>query len=95
MHPLAWAVAALALSPWSGLLIPAAATAIAAVLCRVVLLRGVARGFALPRQPYWLVPVRDLLSFMVFVASFLGRDVSWRGHRYRLFPGKVAGVSRQ
>jgi ceramide glucosyltransferase len=95
MHPLAWAVAALALSPWSGLLMPAAAATIAAVLCRVVLLRRVARGFALPSQPYWMVPVRDLLSFAVFVASFLGRDVSWKGHRYRLFPGKVAGVSRQ
>jgi ceramide glucosyltransferase len=42
-----------------------------------------------------LVPVRDLLSFAVFVASFLGRDVNWRGHRYRLSTHKVAGVSRQ
>jgi ceramide glucosyltransferase len=95
MHPLAWALGALALTPWSGLLIPAAATTIAAILCRVALLRSVARGFGLPAQPYWLTPVRDLLSFMVFVASFLGRDVSWKGHRYRLFAGKIAGVSRQ
>jgi ceramide glucosyltransferase len=95
MHPLAWAVIALALAPWSGLLLPAAAAAVAAILCRVVLLHGVARGFGLPSQPYWLVPVRDLLSFAVFVASFLGRNVSWKGHRYRLFPDKAAGVSRQ
>jgi ceramide glucosyltransferase len=95
MHPLAWALGALALTPWSGLLIPAAATTIAAILCRVALLRSVARGFGLPAQPYWLTPVRDLLSFMVFVASFLGRDVSWKGHRYRLFAGKIAGVSQQ
>src|SRR5438132_5562034 len=74
MHPLAWAVGALALSPWSGLLIPAAAAAVAAVLCRVVLLRGVARGSALPPQPDWLVRVRDLLSFTLLVARFLGRD---------------------
>jgi ceramide glucosyltransferase len=95
MHPLAWAVGALALSPWSGLLIPAAAATVAAISCRVALLRGAARGFGLPPQPYWLVPVRDLLSFTVFVASFLGRDVSWKGHRYRLFPGKAAGVSQR
>jgi len=95
MHPLAWALAALALSPWSGLLIPAVAATAVAILCRVLLLRSVARGFGLPPQPYWLVPVRDLLSFAVFVVSFLGRDVSWKGHRYRLFPGKAAGVSRQ
>jgi ceramide glucosyltransferase len=95
MHPLAWAVVALALTPWSGLLLPAIAASVAAILCRVMLLNGVARGFELPPQAYWLVPVRDLLSFAVFVASFLGRDVSWKGHRYRLFAGKVAGVSRQ
>jgi ceramide glucosyltransferase len=95
MHPLAWAVAALALSPWSGLLIPATVATVVAMLCRVVLLRGVARAFALPPQPYWQVPARDLLSFMVFVASFLGRDVSWGGRRYHLVAGKVAGVSQQ
>jgi ceramide glucosyltransferase len=95
MHPLAWAVAALALSPWSGLLIPAAAVTVAAMLCRMALLRGVTRGFGLPPPCYWLVPVRDLLSFSVFVASFLGRSVSWKGHRYRLLPGKIAGVSQQ
>ena len=95
MHPLAWALGALALTPWSGLLVPATAATGAAILCRVMLLRSVARGFGLPPQPYWLVPVRDLLSFTVFVASFLGRDVSWKGHRYRLFAGKIAGVSQQ
>jgi ceramide glucosyltransferase len=95
MHPLAWAVGALALSPWSGLLIPAGTATVAAILCRVMLLCSVARGFGLPPQSYWLVPIRDLLSFTVFVASFLGRDVSWKGHRYRLFAGKIAGVSQQ
>jgi len=95
MHPFAWGLAALALSPWSGLMIPALAATVVAILWRLVLLRGVARGFGLPPQPYWLVPARDLLSFTVFVASFLGHDVSWKGHRYRLFPGKVTGVSRQ
>ncbi len=95
MHPLAWAVVALVLSPWSGLLLPAIAATVAAVLCRMVLLRGVARGFGLPPQPYGLMPMRDLLSSAVFVASFLGRGVSWKGNRYRLLSGKIAGVSRQ
>jgi ceramide glucosyltransferase len=95
MHPLAWALIVLTLTPWSGLLIPAAAVTIAAMLCRVMLLRSVERGFGLPLQSYWLVPVRDLLSFAVFVASFLGRSVTWGGHRYRLFAGKIAGVSPQ
>jgi ceramide glucosyltransferase len=95
MHPLAWALIALVLTPWSGLLLPAVAATITAILCRVTLLRSVERGFGLPPQSYWRLPVRDLLSFVVFVASFLGRSVSWRGHRYRLFAGKIAGVSQQ
>jgi len=27
------------------------------------------------------------LSFILFVVSFLGRDVSWKGHRYRMIGG--------
>ena len=94
-HALPFALIALLLAHWSGLLAPAAAVALAAVLCRAVLLRRIAGGFALPPQPYWLLPARDLLSFLVFVASFLGRRVSWKGHRYRLVSGKIAGVSDQ
>jgi ceramide glucosyltransferase len=94
-HALPFALLALLLAPWSGLLAPAATMTLAAVLCRVVLLRHVAQAFGLPPQPYWLLPFRDLLSFTVFVASFLGRSVSWKGHRYRLFSGSIAGVSEQ
>jgi len=93
MHPLPWALVALALAPWSGLLVSAAAMTLAAVFCRAALLRQAALGFGLPSQPYWLLPARDLMSFAVFVASFLGRNVSWKGQRYRLFPGKITGVS--
>jgi ceramide glucosyltransferase len=30
--------------------------------------------------PVWLLPVRDLLSVIVLLASFAGRRVDWRGH---------------
>ena len=30
----------------------------------------------------WLVPVRDILSFAVWAASFFGHDVTWRGHAF-------------
>jgi ceramide glucosyltransferase len=33
---------------------------------------------------FWLGPLRDLLSFAIFVISFFGRGVEWRGHRYGL-----------
>jgi len=79
-HALPLALAALALG--GGL--PALALAAAAVACRVILLRAVGRGYGLPPHPCWLVPVRDLLSFAVFIAGFAGQGVSWRGRRFRV-----------
>lgn len=32
--------------------------------------------------PLWLLPVRDILSFAIFLASFFGNTVYWRGTRY-------------
>jgi ceramide glucosyltransferase len=64
----------------------AAALTIAALACRSLLIFAIERGYGLPPHPYWLIPVRDLLSFAVFLAGFAARDVSWRGHRYILKP---------
>jgi ceramide glucosyltransferase len=84
-HPLVFALAALCLAPGPLTL----AFVIAAILARIALCLAVERSFGLRRHPYWLVPVRDLLSFGVFVASFFGRDVSWRGHSYGVTPRGV------
>jgi len=42
------------------------------------------RTFHLRGEFFWLGPLRDLLSFAIFVISFFGRGVEWRGHRYGL-----------
>ncbi|MBN8934858.1 MAG: bacteriohopanetetrol glucosamine biosynthesis glycosyltransferase HpnI [Rhizobiales bacterium] len=63
---------------------PAVWLAGAALVCRGLLIFAIERGYGLPRHPYWLIPVRDLLSFAVFLAGFAARGVSWRGHRYTL-----------
>jgi ceramide glucosyltransferase len=47
----------------------------------------IARWLDLPRRGLWLLPLRDVLSFGVFVASFCGRSVSWRNHAFRLDAG--------
>jgi ceramide glucosyltransferase len=83
-HPLPWALVAALFGASSTMLAPALGIAIAAIACRITLLWRTAHAYALPPQPYWLLPVRDLLSFAVFVASFLGRDVTWRGSRFRI-----------
>jgi ceramide glucosyltransferase len=65
-----------------GGLAPAAVILGAALACRFVLQVELDRAFRLRGDVYWLAPLRDILSFVVFVASFLGRGVEWRGHRY-------------
>lgn len=55
-----------------------------ALACRAVLIYAIERGYGLPPRPYWLIPLRDLLSFAVFVAGFVARDLSWKGRRYTL-----------
>jgi ceramide glucosyltransferase len=67
---------------------------VTALLCRVALLRRVEQAFALPPQPYWLVPVRDLLSFAVFLWSCLGRNARWKDHRYQFSSGGTLVASR-
>jgi ceramide glucosyltransferase len=36
--------------------------------------------------PFWLLPLRDLLSFAVFVASLFGERVHWRGTQFAVEP---------
>ena len=60
------------------------AIAIAALLCRFVLQIELDRAFQLRDDLFWMGPFRDILSFVVFVSSFCGRGVEWRGHRYRV-----------
>jgi ceramide glucosyltransferase len=36
---------------------------------------------------FWLVPIRDLITFGVWVVSFFGDEVEWRGTRFRVASG--------
>lgn len=55
-----------------------------AVALRLALHYTVSAALGVPRPaPYWLVPLRDILSFAIWAASFLSRDVLWRGKRFR------------
>ncbi len=45
-----------------------------------------AGALGLPAPRPWLLPVRDALSFAVFVASFFGRRVFWRDQNFRVEP---------
>ena len=51
-----------------------------AIFLRLMLHYVVSRFLGLKHPaPYWMIPVRDVMSFAVWFASFLGREVHWRG----------------
>jgi ceramide glucosyltransferase len=72
-----------------GALLPGAGTAALAVAasalaCRFLLCRQVERAFGVPAHAYWLLPIRDILSFMNFSCAFLSGAVTWKGHDYHV-----------
>jgi ceramide glucosyltransferase len=79
-HPLAFALLALLWAPGAFSIV----LIVAALACRFALQIKADRvlGRRLGRA-HW-GPVRDLLSFAVFLASFWPGDVAWRGRRHRL-----------
>jgi ceramide glucosyltransferase len=78
-HPLPFVLLAVAIGDFDmlGLLL-----IVAVLACRLWLQIQVdlAIGSRVARWPFG--PLRDLLSFLVFVASFFVASVNWRGHRY-------------
>ena len=61
-----------------------------AMLNRVIL--SIVTGWGVVRDSgslrfCWLYPVRDLLGFLLWCASFWGSEIVWRGERYQLIAG--------
>ena len=84
-HPFAFALLAAATgAPLQGLTL-----AVLAAIGRIVLLYVTARRHGLPSPAYWLVPLRDLISFAIFAWSICGQDLTWRGERYRVLGNGV------
>ena len=40
----------------------------------------------------WLLPVRDLIAVAVWIASFAGHTVTWRGDRFELKKGRLTRI---
>jgi ceramide glucosyltransferase len=61
-----------------------------AVLNRMIMSIATGWGAVRDRRALWycwLYPVRDLMGFGLWIASFLGSTIVWRGEEYRLQPG--------
>jgi ceramide glucosyltransferase len=72
---------------------PAALTALLiVVLARLFLKAGVDDIAGASAGPLWLLPIRDLVSFGVFMASLVNMNISWRDDRLRI--GKDGAISQ-
>jgi ceramide glucosyltransferase len=79
MHPVMLSVlAALGGIPYPLALIGSAISA------RALLNATVERTFDLERQSIWLLALHDAISFAIYVCSFFGTSVTWRGYSFRI-----------
>src|SRR4051794_6922725 len=89
---IAWAllaVLAAGASPWSWLVLAAMLllrSILGLVVCRSVLQDEEAV------ERLWLLPLRDLIAVGVWIASFTGHTVTWRGDRFQLKDGRLIRV---
>ncbi len=87
--PLAMIAAALSGLPvWSLVLVSVT------VASRVLLKVCVDRATGSRAGPWWLVPLRDVLSFGVFLATFAVNTVGWQGRRFKVGPDGVLSHTR-
>lgn len=63
---------------------PALIVLVIAVVARFLLAAAIDRSAGRRGRLLWLLPLRDVLSFTVFVGSFLGRAVEWRGKKFHV-----------
>jgi ceramide glucosyltransferase len=92
-HGLPWAIAAACVAP---------SAAIGAVYLGAYFALRFAMAWAVGvwglhdpvlRRRFWLLPVRDLLSFFVWLASFAMNRIEWRGSSFTLEKGRMIPVT--
>jgi ceramide glucosyltransferase len=81
IHFVVLALIGAALTGFAGWSLAALAGLFALRLAQVIVL---ARLMSSGPGRLWLVPLRDLLTFGVFVGAFLGNGVEWRGNRMKV-----------
>lgn len=75
----------------AGSLIAWTAVAIVMVLRWILMVAyASALGDEYARKNWWLVPLRDLISPIVWLCSIWGRKIVWRGETFRLQNGKLS-----
>ena len=91
-YGLAWGILAVLAAPhswwtWAGLIVVTIARAMAAGVIGVKVLKDAQAG-----RYVWLIPLRDCVALAVWIASFFGKTVVWRGRRFRLHEGRLEAL---
>jgi ceramide glucosyltransferase len=73
--------------------LPSLAVVGVTLAARLFLKRRIDGIFGTYAGPFWLLPVRDVLSFAVFVMSQFGETVHWRGSRFSVEPSGALSQS--
>ena len=92
-HGLPWAVLAAFIAPTksSALTYLVAYAVLRHVMAWTVGVWGV--GDQVLRRKLWLLPLRDAIYFVVWVASFASNRISWAGEQFTMEKGKMVAVS--
>jgi ceramide glucosyltransferase len=78
-HATLWSLVALAFHAW-----PAAVLAIAVRMAAGIVTSGLVLGESRIARDFWLIPVRDLYGFAVWVGGLFGDTVEWRDRTMKL-----------
>jgi ceramide glucosyltransferase len=70
------------------------AAVLARTLCAIVIGRLVLKDPQVTGS-LWLLPLRDLIAFFLWLASFAGKSITWRGQRFHLEDGKLLAHPEQ
>ena len=89
---LAWGILAVLAAPWAWWTWAAlAAVALLRISAAVAIGRGVLDDPIVLRD-LWLLPLRDIAALAVWLASFAGNEIEWRGLKFRVRDGKLERV---
>ena len=93
-HGLPWAIAAALVAPTGSI----ATTYLAAYLVLRLITAWVVgvrvSGDATVRQKLWLVPFRDAIHFIVWLASFASNKITWGGEQFTMREGRMTPLPR-
>lgn len=91
-HGLPWALAAAAAAPsrWLAALSLVAYLALRLAMSWTIGVWGLKDPVA--RRSFWLIPLRDALTFLVWLASFASNRIQWRGLEFRVEKGILVPV---